>query len=423
MHARRGPPQTPVPPPGCLPRTPLKPLRCPLAVSQALWHLASFRQAVLALEPPPPPAKAPAAARPPPGGSPDAAVLRALTSVFHELAAPLPSAPRLNGSGGGGGGATGPVCPAPLREALSDPAAGGAAGAPRLALHEMHDASEVLLVLLSCMHRAEAAAGGGAAGPDPQLPRRVRLAAARAPAGKAATPASAVTPLASAGGVRAGYAAALAAGARLSAASGGSGSRLFVVGPAVPATIAHALFGLEVALPVAAGEDAAAAAQRSGASGAGAELDVFTKYVQLVHARALRRALAALGGTDGGACAEDVLCAAEAEAADRTAPSRAHGSGGGGGGGARSAGPPASGGTGTPTSAAQAPAAAPLGGVQPLASLLRLPTVFTLAVVWESPQVEMQTAAPRRGTHTLPGRRSLQPPSNPAHKPTSQRQN
>lgn len=112
----------------------------------------------------------------------------------------------------------------------------------------------------------------------------------------------------------------------------------------------------------------------AGAGGAGkqgddmaSEVEVYTKYFHLVPAQALRKAFAALDGSESGAYFEDVLCAAEAAGScsplanptRRVSVAAANGH-------------------------AWVPGATAAG--HPLATLLRFPSVFTLALVWESPQ-------------------------------------
>ncbi|KXZ54862.1 hypothetical protein GPECTOR_4g934 [Gonium pectorale] len=362
---------------------------------QSLWHLRCFREAMLALD------VESVAAR---GASPaDLAVLRSLVAIFRAMAAQPASA------------AAWAVSPAPLREALSTLEVGQAA--VRLDLAEMHDAFEVLLVVLTCMHRAEAGSNASH-GQDPQLPRRVRVRGQAASALANGHHAPAAQPQAS------GYAAALASGIKAaSAASKGAGG----ASTGVASTVAHSLFGLEVQVPCAAEDDDAssssgssgggkqrawrdscngavgadspppsvAPAVRSGIAGSAGsravedatEIEVYTKYFHLVHAQSLRKAFAALGSSDGGAYFEDVLCAAEAAGADSPLL----------GGGRR-------GGTGAPAAVGQgaanghgpagwAPGATAAG--HPLATLLRFPSVFTLALVWESPQAPLDAL---RGT-------------------------
>ncbi|GFR52505.1 hypothetical protein Agub_g15080 [Astrephomene gubernaculifera] len=419
---------------------------------QSLWHLRSFRDAVLRMDVEGIAARGAVAA--------DVAVLRALVGVFRAMAAPLVAS--------GGASSTAPsapswvVSPLPLREALSLLETGQSA--VRLDLSEMHDAFEVLLVLLTCMHRAEAGSCASQ-GQDPQLPRRVRvrdIAAGRAGGGaKAATAWGAAAPAntAMANGFHhaapstatpSGYAAAVSGGAASQQARG-------KVDSAVPSTAAHSLFGLDVQVPCTAEEEdasgncsgggkerqhqpqqrgrresgcdepstasshAAAAAHaplhlpysavaRSGGSyssgsrgaaadesatsttAAVAEVEVYTKYFHLVHAQALRKAFAALDGSVSGAYFEDVLCAAEAAGSPASTASLSNGSGGGA---SRRSGSAA----GTPTAASLAHAHGWTPGAtaaaHPLATLLRFPAVFTLALVWESPQAPLDAL---RGT-------------------------
>ncbi|EFJ48600.1 hypothetical protein VOLCADRAFT_104654 [Volvox carteri f. nagariensis] len=384
-------------------------------IIQSLWHLRSFREAVLQLDVDEVAARGAASA--------DVTVLRALVNIFRTMAAPLKAQAD---AGLSDAAPSWVVSPLALREALSVLETGQAV--VRLDLSEMHDASEVLLVLLTCMHRAEAGSGA-TQGQDPHLPRRVRFrdiaaTSSSIPNGNChPTTTQAVGP--------AGYAAAVAGKAGKVAALSGSES-------AVPCTAAHTLFGLEVMTCAAeekggngcsnghgstggtackdrqqqqcnrvrrnstgdnptgtevAAMQAAPAGTTSGVhlshaqAGSrpcgddGTAAEVYTKYVHLVPAQALRKAFAALDGSESGAYFEDVLCAAEATGAGA--------------------------GTGQlvlPVANGRRHAAAPLSSVangyghaqcwvpgataaaHPLATLVRFPSVFTLVLVWESLQ-------------------------------------
>ncbi|GIL82776.1 hypothetical protein Vretimale_8343 [Volvox reticuliferus] len=393
-------------------------------IIQSLWHLRSFREAVLQLNVDEVAARGAAVA--------DITVLRALVGVFRAMASPLASA----SSGPLPTPAVSPswvVSPLELREALSVLETGQAV--VRLDLSEMHDAFEVLLVLLTCMHRAEAGSGASQ-GQDPQLPRRVRgREIATATAAGLATNNVAANGLCHSmllAAVPTGYAAAVAGKALKAAVPTDSAT-------AVPSTAAHSLFGIEVQVPCVGDEDTTSCISNGCAGGiacrdrqqqqyhrtrcelAGGsvaaielptpaaalqlphsihvgnrqsaddtltmEVEVYTKYFHLVHALALRKAFSALDGSDSGAYFEDVLCAAEAA-----------GAGVAGGqlvlpaaNGRRSVAAGVGNGHGlAPSWAPGATAAA-----HPLATLLRFPTVFTLAIVWESLQAPLDAL---RGT-------------------------
>ncbi|GLC41576.1 hypothetical protein PLESTM_001216400 [Pleodorina starrii] len=405
-------------------------------IIQSLWHLRSFREAVLHVSVDDVATRGAAAA--------DVTVLRALVGVFRAMAAPQATQPASVA-------ASSPwwvVSPLQLREALSVLETGQAA--VRLDLSEMHDAFEVLLVLLTCMHRAEAGSGA-TQGQDPQLPRRVRVrdiaaaACAHAPVVVAAAAAANGHHAAPQAAAPAGYAAAVAGGGGSGRSSGGKAGTPADSAAAVPCTAAHSLFGLEVQVPCTAEEDSASCSSNGSAGGkerqqqqqqanrskrdssggaggtaqvepsvvhaaptaapaalqllphhnhvgarpaaddsAAAEVEVYTKYFHLVHAQALRKAFAALDGSDSGAYFEDVLCAAEAAGAGTSAGplvlpvvnGRRHAAPAGGGGAlANGHAHHAHGWIPGATAAAH-----------PLATLLRFPTVFTLALVWESLQ-------------------------------------
>ncbi|GLI67376.1 hypothetical protein VaNZ11_011557 [Volvox africanus] len=397
-------------------------------IIQSLWHLRSFREAVLQLSVDEVAARGAAVA--------DITVLRALVGVFRAMAAPLASATSVQ-LPTPAGSPSWVVSPLELREALSVLETGQAV--VRLDLSEMHDAFEVLLVLLTCMHRAEAGSGASQ-GQDPQLPRRVRVREIPAVmvAGITTTKNAAnghchSTPPA----VATGYAAAVAGKALKAAAPADSAT-------AVPSTVAHSLFGIEVQVPCIVDEDTTSCSSNGSAGGITwrdrqqqqyhrtrresvgssvaavelptpavapaacalqlahnihignrqsvddvltTEVEVYTKYFHLVHAQALRKAFSALDGSDSGAYFEDVLCAAEAAGAGAAA------------------GPlvlPAANGrravaAGVGNGHALAPGWAPgaTAAAHPLATLLRFPTVFTLAIVWESLQAPLDAL---RGT-------------------------
>jgi hypothetical protein len=165
-------------------------------IIQALWHLRTFRQRLLAMQPP---AAAAAAAAAGPGNGPagglsaDIQVLHALRAVFQDLAkAPSLPAPAAAAAaaesaaagdqGSGKAGAAGSsssasvsgclVCPVVLREALSRLDLGAAAIS--IELSEMHDASEVLNEVFTALHHAEAGRAAAVAD-DPQLPTKLRV--------------------------------------------------------------------------------------------------------------------------------------------------------------------------------------------------------------------------------------------------------
>jgi hypothetical protein len=335
-------------------------------IIQSLWHLRGFREALLALAP----------QQLPPGAPPaDVRVLRALSRVFSALAQqPAGAGPAANGP------ASGPAArlsPSELREALS----GLENGQVKMDLTDMHDASEVLGDILNSVSRAQL--GSAQQGvDDPQLPKRVKVRAAVAEGAPAAAPAGSMAAVLMAG---------LANGS--SAAAAGSGPTR----PQGPRSMVQKLFGLEVQTPAPPEDDEdeeaarwgrkqrqqaqqqqqqqqqqqapsgaqqqqqpvpgsaeAAAAAAAGASPprrpprqAGVvEVQQYIKYLHLVPAQGLRLAHDTLFD----ACFEEVL--READAADSLA-SRLQGG--------------------------------PGAGPQPV-TLLRMPRVFTLGVVWESPQ-------------------------------------
>jgi hypothetical protein len=399
-------------------------------IIQSLWHLPSFRAALL-VRPLPAAAACEAGA---PGGA-DAAVLRALRSVFGAMAAAPAAdagAPSSGGASSGGGGEAGwLVDPAALREALSRLGdAGGAAVGMELA--EMHDAAEVFDEVLAALHRAEAGqgsgGGGGAAAADPRLPRRVR---ARADA-FAPPPGLAAVRLAGAGSgapaapAPAGRGRGGAAAAAAPAPAPGGVGRLGGSAPP-PASMAHRVFGLDVQVvaPPDDGGDGKAPAAPAAPAAPGGALDAqeFLKFAHHVHAEvgislvverapvnargwlslhctapasAVGRALTrlALGPSTPSppstrpqvlrecynrlfdAPFSDALCAADIQE-DAAPPA---------------AGPDAAG-------AAQQARHHPRHATGTRTVLLRRPKVFTLALIWESPQVRA------RGPPSFPLRR------------------
>lgn len=322
-------------------------------------------------------------------------------------------------------------------------------------LSEMHDAFEVLLVLLTCLHRAEAGSSA-AQGQDPQLPRRVRVPRAalthtstKATSSSSTTPGSGFPALANGHGhahtvaapaAGGGYAAAVAASMPQQQHQGRGAGHAEQAGssPSIPSTVAHSLFGLEVQMAPPAGasadEDkhsragrgrrdstggsaaptaqpaalavpaasnghvgyaaAAAAGAAAAAAAAGDVVDVYTRYFHLVHAQSLKKAFAAVGGSESGAYFEDVLCAAEAIGAHgASAGSISLPRGRSQSGAAPSASPGAANGPSSATGSGGGGAVAGGGWVpgstaasHPLATVFRFPAVFTLALVWESPQ-------------------------------------
>lgn len=353
------------------------------AIIQALWHLSSFRGALLALTIPPAAATAAAAA----GGSAaqDLGVLRALCSTFRALATqpdarvPIAKAesPACAPQPPAAAGAQA-VSPAELRGALDAFDAGQAA--VRIEKGEMHDAAEVLGHILDCLHRAEVRAsastsGGGAPAlvTDITLPQRVKLA--------------------SGGGTVA------AGGTGTGRTSGATPSYAAAATQPLPQSTVHQVFGLDVQVPCTpegagdsdgAGGKKLARSKRSSAQlptpsgsagGAGAgtghtsnggapasspgsaggaqeaqEALLFTKFYHLVYAQGLRNAMAAAtqrGQGQAGVPWEQLLASAEA-------------------------------GGDAPAVATTGTAAAPARAV-----LLRRPRVLTLSLVWESPQASM----------------------------------
>ncbi len=345
-------------------------------IIQSLWHLSSFRAALLAPRPPPPAGPA--------GAGADARVLRALRTVFEAMAA----APQAEGDGE----SAWLVDPCALREALSRLGDTGAA-VIGMELSEMHDAAEVFDEVLAALHRAEVPDGGagGEGGGDPRLPRRVR---ARGdvfapPAGLAAVRlATSAAPAAAAGNGsrRSGSTPppGPSPGASGSAGGGGGVGRLGGNSPAARSMV-HRVFGLDVQVAAPPDDDGAGngnGASRGGApalqSGDTVDAQQFLKFAHFVHAEVLRQCYDRL--FDG--AFSDVLCAADIQ--------EEHGL-------------PA-------VAAAAAAAAATAAGAQGSAAarakqqqsqqqrqvrhatgtrtvLLRRPQVFTLALIWDSPQV------------------------------------
>ncbi len=147
-------------------------------IVQALWHLAPFRAAMLALRP------GEVRAR---GGTPaDVRVLTSLWDIFKAFeqghsACGQGGAPAASAAGASTGGWA--VSPHELRKALSelDGGSDGAGGAsPHFELSDMHDAAEALGEIFNCLHRAEL--GAGASAVDPTLPLCIRMPIVDAPA-------------------------------------------------------------------------------------------------------------------------------------------------------------------------------------------------------------------------------------------------
>ncbi|BDA41097.1 probable inactive ubiquitin carboxyl-terminal hydrolase 54 at C-terminar half [Coccomyxa sp. Obi] len=261
-------------------------------VIQGVWHLRSFREALLDLRPQDLEAR---------GGLPeDMRVLRALWNIFNAFAEPREelleaaadqaaqgasaSSPIANGiadsdpkrakrdqSGEASGSWT--VSPTELREALS----GLGKAAIRFELSEMHDASEVLGEIFNAIHRADL---GGAAekAADPQLPRKVRL------------PASGVSPAAAA--------AAIAAAEGKPMANGGG--RSSSPPPLAQQSLVQRLFGLEMQVPAPPddGEETGSASKRAKGSG-GAVVGRWQEQVSRSASHKELRAAAAAGTAAG----------------------------------------------------------------------------------------------------------------------------
>lgn len=144
-------------------------------ILQSLWHLRPFREAMLGVAP------GAVAER---GAAPtDVKVFDALLNIFQALSAeepaagaPAPAAAPAAAAAGGSATATGvtplAVSPSELREALSGLDHGQAA--VRIEMNDMHDASEVLGEIFSCLHRAEVGKSGEEA-QDLQLPQKVKV--------------------------------------------------------------------------------------------------------------------------------------------------------------------------------------------------------------------------------------------------------
>lgn len=283
-------------------------------IIQSLWHLRSFRTALLAPQgPAPTPRPAPSHSSGGGGGAgADAQVLAALRSVFQAMAAapaPAPAAQdsdaagdapapasgsaavaRMSSGGAAGGSGDGGwlVDPGALREALSWLGGTGAA-VIGMELSEMHDAAEVFDEVLAALHRAEAGRGngGGAAGAaaaDPRLPRRVRarMDAFAPPAGLAAVR------LASAGHTAVAAAAAPAPPAAGAAPAVNGVGRLGGSAPA-PCSMVHRVFGLDVQVVAPADEEAGGsskAALPTSAPQAGVvDALQFLEFAHFVHAQ------------------------------------------------------------------------------------------------------------------------------------------
>ncbi|KAK9806100.1 hypothetical protein WJX72_001362 [[Myrmecia] bisecta] len=352
-------------------------------IIQSLWHLRSFREALLRLDP--------AGLERRGAGPGDVRVLRALWNIFHAFAHSPDDVPpdsemaALDGLEDAGAdqdakrakrdpadGKGWTVSPIELREALSSLDKGRVA--VQFELTEMHDASEVLGEIFNCMHRAEL--GGLPEGAvDAQLPHRVKIRTGPAsPAAAGMQPAMVLPSYASANGV--------------STAGGGVIPHTPMAAQAQPSarsSMVQDLFGLDVQVPCPADEDEdesavkkargsggavvgrwrmqqskAQQAQQARAAPAGpkkpkdpnvTEVLQYMKYFHLVPAQGLQLAYNTL--LDGSF--EEML--QHAEAADALA----HKSGG--------AGSVANGGLAGPD-----------------ITLLRPPRVFNLAIVWDSPQ-------------------------------------
>lgn len=129
-------------------------------VIQSLWHLPSFRGRLLAMSPADIGKKAQGAA------AADVRVLRALCNIFRAFLHP-----------GGDGSSPGDwnVDPVELREALSSLGRGSS-----FDLREMHDASEALSEIFNALHRAET--GQMRPEDDPLLPHRAKVPVGQLPA-------------------------------------------------------------------------------------------------------------------------------------------------------------------------------------------------------------------------------------------------
>lgn len=210
-------------------------------IIQSLWHLRSFRDALLHL-----PASQLISSTSKSGtqsagtapASSDVRVMLALQNIFKALAQPV--MPTRNDSTAtsatdsltdADGGSDWLVSPEELRAALSGLEKGAAAIS--IELTEMHDASEVLGEVFSALHRAEM---GRAALPadDPQLPKRVKVRAD----GSTAASAHGAAPT-------------MAHVVHNSLANGTSANGVSKTA-AQPRSLVHRLFGLDVQVPAAA---------------------------------------------------------------------------------------------------------------------------------------------------------------------------
>ena len=277
-------------------------------IIQSLWHLDSFRAALLSMPGSPPsqpssracngtatPAVAAAAGAGQKAAAPhsspaeaDVNVMLALRRIFHALDKPLQPAAAMAGSSSSSSSSNAPgqgaaegwlVSPAELREALS--ALDKGAAAIEINESEMHDASEVLGEVLSALHRAEV---GRAKVPseDPQLPRRVRVAGdallraatdqQRAPQStKAAAAEQQSGPskgLTLAGIVQNGRAGGMAGA--LKANGVGSAGPAAAVAVGSPSSLVHKLFGLDVQVPAPVEDEASGQQQEGSQAGAAA---------------------------------------------------------------------------------------------------------------------------------------------------------
>ena len=383
-------------------------------VVQSLWHLEAFREAVLGFHLDKLAAKAALSqgGQQQPHGSAaaaDVAVMRALGSMFRAMsqgggASAAAAAAATNGTShhtanGSSSPTSSPssssapgqcqsslVSPNQLREALSGSGQHGRA-AIRIERSEMHDASEVMSEILCCLHRAEL---GKAAHDeeDLQLPHRVR---ARVADMAALVPLTSTTPAGQSPGAGGGGGYAAALSANMPQGKPASANH------AAPNTTVHRLFGLDVQVPSplplddgAAAEEERRGPRRPPGGGAQAppaaaalgsapgkrvrelpagmvEVLQYTKWYHLVPAHGLRKAHAMFPD----ASTEEILRVAEASTGLPTAAAKQQQQAGAAGGGGEAA------------------------ALQPHARLLRSPEVFTLAVVWESPQVR------RSGSHVL----------------------
>ncbi|GAX74273.1 hypothetical protein CEUSTIGMA_g1722.t1 [Chlamydomonas eustigma] len=324
-------------------------------IVQALWHLKSFREPMLGLSL--------SAIQSKKSSEVDKRVMAAVWSMFKEISECLQARAAAHGSSSSS--SNGGRCSTETSTSGVTPKALRAALCGQSSIHvdpsDMHDAGEVFAEILSMLHRAELD-GAASAVQDLQLPVRVRVSATESQEGSAGASTSG-TSLASPA-----HSAPFA-----SALMSGSPSPL-PAAAAAPATLIHNLFGLDVQLPCypetegSKGTSAGSKGRRSpplpapphsvakSPKGFTVEVQQYTKFFHLVAAQGLKRAAAAAPS----ASFEELLADVETSGHDNK--------------------------LGLPTGASKP---------QETVKLLRRPAVFTVAVVWDSPQAPLESI---RGT-------------------------